>query len=108
MRYVFGEDDTLRRLEAAAGPDTQIEPLDDWVAVSPSADEHETRRGLIIPASADVPVRSGVVLSVGDDVTGVSPGDKVVFPRAATMEVRIGAEPVLLVRRRDLVARYSE
>lgn len=74
----------------------------------PGDRDHETRTGLIIPASADVPIRSGIVLAVGDDVTGVAPGDKVLFPRAAMLELRLGGEPVLLVRRGDLVARFTE
>jgi chaperonin GroES len=105
---MYGDDDTLRRVEQASTPSAHVEPLDDWLTISPSSDEHETRTGLIIPASAEVPVRAGVVLAVGDEAHGVSPGDKVLFPRTATMEVRLGGEPVLLVRRRDLVARYTE
>jgi co-chaperonin GroES (HSP10) len=105
---VFGEDDTLRRIGAAEHPSVHVEPLDDWLTVSPTSDEHETRAGLIIPSSAEVPVRSGVVLAVGDEVQGVAPGDKVLFPRQAALEVRLGGEPVLIVRRRDLVARYAE
>ena len=108
MRRVYGDDDTLRRMERASTPEVQIEPLDDWVTVSPVSDEHETRTGLIIPSAGEVPVKSGIVLAVGDEVQGVSPGDKVLFPRTAAMEVRLGGEPVLIVRRRDVVARVGE
>ena len=83
-------------------------PLDDWLTVSPASDEHETRTGLIIPSAGEVPVISGIVLAIGDEVQGVAPGDKVLFPRAAGMEVRLGGEPVLIVRRRDVVARVGE
>jgi co-chaperonin GroES (HSP10) len=102
------DDDTLDRLGRAARPVVQIDPLDDHLTIEPTSDEHETRAGLIIPSSAEVPVRSGVVLAVGDDVHGVAPGDKVLVPRAACLEVRLGGEPVLIVRRRDVVARYVD
>jgi co-chaperonin GroES (HSP10) len=102
------DDDTFDRLGHAERPSMQIDPLDDHLTVEPTSDEHETRAGLIIPSSAEVPVRSGVVLAVGDDVHGVVPGDKVLFPRAAGLEVRLGGEPVLIVRRGDLVARYVD
>ncbi len=102
------DDDTLHRLGHAERPSMQIDPLDDHLTVEPTSDEHETRAGLIIPSSAEVPVRSGVVLAVGDDVQGVAPGDKVLFPRTAGLEVRLGGEPVLIVRRGDLVARYAD
>ena len=102
------DDDTFHRLGHAERPSMQIDPLDDHLTIEPTSDEHETRGGLIIPSSAEVPVRSGVVLAVGDDVQGVAPGDKVLFPRKAGLEVRLGGEPVLIVRRGDLVARYVD
>ncbi len=105
---MLGEDDTLRRLERAAQATANVEPLDEWVTITPSAEDHETRTGLIIPSSADSAVRSGVILACGDDVSGVVPGDKVLYARANALEVRLSGEPVLLVRRRDVVARYSE
>jgi len=74
---VFDHDDTLDRLDRAARPSAHVEPLDDWLTVEPTSDEVETRGGLIIPSSAEVPVRSGV-------------------------------EPVLIVRRRDIVARLGD
>jgi co-chaperonin GroES (HSP10) len=104
-----GDDDTLDRLwRSADRSPIQIEPLDDHLVVEPSDDAHETRVGLIIPAQAEAAVRSGVVVAVGEDVQGVAPGDKVLFPRAAGIEVRMVGEPLLLVRRRDLIARYTE
>jgi len=108
MGAVYEEDDTIDRVARAAGASANIEPLDDWLTIAPSSDDHETRTGLIIPASAEVPVRAGVVLAAGEDAASVVPGDKVLFPRGAVLEVRIGGEPVLLVRRKDLVARYTE
>jgi co-chaperonin GroES (HSP10) len=104
-----GDDDTLDRLwRSADRPAIQIEPLDDHIVVEPSDDAHETRVGLIIPAQAESPVRSGVVVAVGDEVHGVAPGDKVIFPRPAGIELRLAGEPLLLVRRRDLIARFTE
>ena|ERR1700754_857487 len=105
---MLGEDDTIDRLWRAEPSGTHIEPLDDHLVIEPSDDAQETRTGLIIPASAEATLRSGVILAVGDDAHGVSPGDKVLFTKDAGREVRIGGEAVLLVRRRDLIARYTE
>ena len=105
---MMGEDDTMRRLLGAGQPSAHLEPLDDHVVIQPSDDDHETRAGLIIPASAESAVHAGVVVAVGDDVTGVAPGDKVVYPRAAAIDVRLGGDPVVIVRRRDIVARVAE
>ena len=51
--------------------------------IEPVDDETETNAGLIIPASTESSCLSGVVVAVGDDVHGVSPGDKVLYPRGA-------------------------
>ena len=105
---MLGEDDTLGRLSRASREPVHIEPLDDHIVVQLAEEDHETRTGLIIPASSEVEVRSGIVLAAGDEVRGVAPGDKVLFPRNAIIEVRVGGEPVRLVRRGDLIARFSE
>jgi chaperonin GroES len=102
------EDDTIGRLSRSQRQTMRIEPLDDHLVIEPTDDDHETRTGLIIPASSEVSVRSGIVVAVGEDVQAIAPGDKVIFPRAAGIEMRLAGEPVLLVRRRDLIARFAE
>jgi co-chaperonin GroES (HSP10) len=105
---VLGEDDTLDRLSRSDRETVRIEPLDDHLVIEPSDEDHETRTGLIIPASSEILVRSGIVVAVGEDVHSIAPGDKVIFPRAAGIEMRLAGEPILLVRRRDLIARFAE
>jgi chaperonin GroES len=101
-------DDMLSRLARAGERARGIEPLDDWVLLEPVEDETETSRGLIIPASAESSCLSGVVVAVGDDVVGVAAGDKVLFPKGAGFEVRLGGEPKRLVNRRELIARVID
>jgi co-chaperonin GroES (HSP10) len=108
LPVMLGEDDTVDRVHRAPRGSAQVEPLDDYLVIEPSDETHETAHGLIIPAATENPARSGVVVSVGDDAHGISPGDKVVFARGACLELRIAGEPILLVRRRDLIARYAE
>jgi chaperonin GroES len=101
-------DDTLSRFERSQSGSGGIEPLDGFVLLEPVDDETETNAGLIIPASADSSCQSGVVMAVGDDVHGVSPGDKVLFPRGAGYELRLSGEPKRLVDRRELIARIAD
>jgi chaperonin GroES len=101
-------DDTLSRFERAQSGSGGIEPLDGFVLLEPVDDETETNAGLIIPASAESSCQSGVVMAVGDDVHGVSPGDKVLFPRGAGFEFRLSGEPKRLVDRRELIARIAD
>ena len=88
--------------------DLQLEPLDDYVVVQPSDEETETNLGLIIPASAETECRTGVVTAAGTDAAGVEPGDKVLFPRGAGFEVRLGGAAVRVMRRSELIARVHD
>ena len=90
--------------------DVTLEPLDEFVVVQPVSDETETRSGLILPASAAAAAacRTGIVTAVGGDVEGVDAGDKVLYPREAGYEVRIGGIEVRLIKRDDLIARIHD
>jgi len=101
-------DDTLSRFERSQRGSGGIEPLDTFVLVEPVDDETETNTGLIIPSSAESSCGSGVVVAIGDDVHGVSPGDKVLFPRGAGFELRLSGEPKRLIDRRELIARIAD
>jgi chaperonin GroES len=97
-------------IEESRQVDVTIEPLDEFVVVQPIADEAETRAGLILPASAAeaAPCRTGIVTAVGSDVNGVDAGDKVLYPRDAGYDVRLGGIEVKVLRREDLIARIHD
>jgi chaperonin GroES len=97
-------------LENQRSIDASLEPLDEYVVVQPVADETETRAGLILPASAAEtnPCRSGIVTAIGGDVTGIDPADKVLYPRDAGFEVRIGGIEVRILKRSELIARIHD
>lgn len=88
--------------------DLSLEPLDDFLVVQPSDEETETRTGLIIPASEDTGCRTGIVTAAGAEAGGVEPGDKVLFPREAGYDVRLGGGQVKVLRRRELIARVHD
>ena len=90
--------------------DVTLEPLDEYLVIQPTSDETETRAGLILPASAAAAAacRTGIVTAVGTDVTGVEPGDKILFPRDAGFDVRLAGAHVKVLRRRDLIARVHD
>jgi chaperonin GroES len=90
--------------------DVSLEPLDEYLVIQPSNDETETRAGLILPASAAqaAACRTGIVTAIGGEVEGVEPGDKVLYPRDAGYEVRLGGIEVKVVRRDELIARVED
>jgi chaperonin GroES len=97
-------------IEESRSIDVTLEPLDEFVVVQPISDESETRAGLILPASAHdaAPCRSGIVTAIGADVSGVDAGDKVLFPRDAGYDVRLGGIEVKVLKREDLIARIHD
>ena len=97
-------------IEEPKSIDVTLEPLDEFIVVQPIADETETRSGLILPASAAsaAQCRTGIVTAVGSEVTGIDPGDKVLYPREAGYEVRLGGIEVRLLQREDLIARIHD
>jgi chaperonin GroES len=88
--------------------DLSLEPLDDHLVVHPADEETETRTGLILPASTATECRTGIVTAVGPEATGLEPGDKVLFPKDAGFDVRLGGVEVKVLRRRDLIARVHD
>jgi chaperonin GroES len=88
--------------------DLTLEPLDDFVVIQPSDEESETNLGLIIPASTETDCRTGVVTAVGTQSAGIEPGDKVLFPRDAGYEVRLGGAAVKVMKRAELIARVHD
>lgn len=102
------DDDTLRRFEHSERFTGRVEPLDEYVLIEPLDDETETATGLIIPASTDASCWSGIVVAAGEDAGGIMPGDKVLYPRGAGFEVRIGGQPKRIVSRHELIARLHD
>src|SRR3954466_2339872 len=86
-----------------------LEPLDDYLVVEP-LDESELPSGLIVPANEAMHVRSGIVASIGPDVSAIEPGDKVLFPREAGYEVRLArsSHRVRVLKREDVIARIHD
>ena len=86
-----------------------LEPLDDFVVVQP-LDESETASGLIVPINEAAQCTTGIVASVGPDVSAIEPGDKVLYPRDAGYEVRLvrSSHRVRVLRREELIARIHD
>ena len=97
-------------IEESRSVDVTLEPLDEFVVVQPISDESETRAGLILPASATeaAPCRTGIVTAVGQDASGVDAGDKVLYPRDAGYDVRLGGIDVKVLKREELIARVHD
>jgi co-chaperonin GroES (HSP10) len=99
----------VRVLDGQERTDIRLEPLDDFIVVEP-LDETETPTGLIVPLNEAAQTRTGIVAAVGPDVTSIEPGDKVLFPRDAGLDVRLArsSHRVRILRREEIVARIHD
>ena len=96
-------------LEGHRLTDVTLEPLDDYLVVQPLEDT-ETASGLIVPVNEATQVRTGIVASIGPDVTAIEPGDKVLYPRDLGYEVRLArsSHRVRVLKREDIIARIHD
>ena len=96
-------------LDPVSDLEVTIEPLDDFLVVQP-LDETETASGLIVPINEAAQCATGIVASIGPDVNGVEPGDKVLYPRDAGYEVRLvrTSHRVRVLKREELIARIQD
>ena len=96
-------------LDPISAPQVTLEPLDDYLVVQP-LDESETASGLIVPMNEAAQCTTGIVVSVGPDVSTLEPGDKVLYPREAGYEVRLvrSSHRVRVLKREDLIARIHD
>lgn len=87
--------------------DVVLEPLDDWIVVEP-LDDSETASGLIVPINEGAQTRQAIVAAVGPDVESIDPGDKVLFPKDAGYDVRLGGVACKVLSRGELIARVHD
>jgi co-chaperonin GroES (HSP10) len=85
-----------------------LEPLDDYVVVEYADEEAETRAGLILPANLEAQCRSGIVIAAGPAADGLTPGDKVLFPKGSGYDVRLAGIAQKVLRRGELIARIHD
>jgi co-chaperonin GroES (HSP10) len=96
-------------LEGSRRTEIHLEPLEDHLVVEP-LDDTETASGLIVPLNEAAQTRTGIVVSVGPDVAGVEPGDKILYARDAGYDVRLARSPlrVRVLKREDVIARVHD
>lgn len=85
-----------------------LEPLDDYLVVEPLDEDVEDPHGPDHPAERRSALPVGLVTAIGIDSGGVEPGDKVLFPKDAGFDVRLGGVGVKVLRRRELIARVHD
>jgi chaperonin GroES len=98
---------TPRKLPGVHGLEKMRLTADRILVRVPEDNEHQTKGGLVIPATAASQhkrcVWSEVVL-VGPDVRNVKTADNVLFIPQAGLEVDVGGDTYLMLRERDVQA----
>lgn len=79
---------------------TQVVPIDKQVVVQ--VVDKKSSGGIIIP-DVDGKVKTGIVVTKGDNATNVNSGDLVLFGKYSGTEVKIGGEELLILRETDIL-----
>ena len=89
-----------------------IKPLEDRIVVKANEAEQKTASGLVIPDTAKEKPQEGTVIAVGpgrfDDGVrvpmDVKVGDVVLYSKYGGTEVKVGADDLLVLSARDILA----
>ena len=91
-----------------------LKPLDDRIVVKPNEAETQTASGLVIPDTAKEKPQQGTVLAVGPgkraESSGelipldIKEGDTVLYSKYGGTEVSVGADDLLVLSSRDVLA----
>jgi chaperonin GroES len=90
----------------------KIRPLQDRVIVERTAEEEQTKGGIIIPDSAKEKPQEGKVVAVGKGKLSdegkliplsVKAGDKILFGKYAGTEVKLNGNEYLIMREDDIL-----
>jgi len=90
-----------------------IKPLSDHIFVEAFNEEKTTKGGIFIPASSEEKPMIGKVVAVGSGKTNddgkiiplrVKTGDKVLFTKYTTSEVKVDEKEYLVIREDDILA----
>jgi len=95
----------------------KVKPMRDRILIRRLEEEEKTAGGIIIPDAAKEKPQMGIVVEVGagrvlEDGKVLKPelkkGDKVVFPRYAGTEIKLGGEPHLLMSEDEIMGVVEE
>ena len=90
-----------------------IKPLSDRILVKPSEEEEEKVGGIIIPDTAKEKPQEGEIVAVGPgkmlesgerQAISVKVGDKILYGKYSSTEIKYGGEEYLIMREDDILA----
>ncbi len=71
-------------------------------------DMTKTDGGIIVSPKNNKPYKTSKVISVGDEVVGISEGDTVVIPAQSDMEIEINGTKVSVIQKEAILAIVKE
>ncbi|MCK4520899.1 co-chaperone GroES [Candidatus Parcubacteria bacterium] len=92
-----------------------IQPLTDHILIEPMKKEEKTKAGILLPETADKESpEQGKVIAVGPGkknnsgnivpITGIKPGDRVLFTKYGPNEIKIDDKEYLIAKEEDILA----
>jgi len=84
-----------------------VEPLFERVLLKRAEAKDTSKNGIVLPESSKEPPHEGIVLNVGEDVTNVTVGDRVMYAKYGPIEIIVDGESLLIINEKDILARIN-
>jgi len=81
-----------------------LKPLADRLVLKRMESEERTASGIVLPDSAKEKPEIAEVVEIGKEVKEVKKGQKVVFGKYSTSEIKYGGTEYLIVKEEDILA----
>jgi chaperonin GroES len=85
----------------------RIQPLGTRVIVEPEKVEEKTSGGIYLPETAQEKPTIGTVIAVAENVKAVQAGDKVMFEKYGTKEIKDAEKAYILIDVKDILAKIN-
>jgi chaperonin GroES len=81
-----------------------LQPLGMNIVAQNEAAESKTASGLYLPENAQEKPKTAKVVAIGNAVSQLKVGDRIVFKSYTTTEVKIGKEDYIILKEEDVLA----
>jgi co-chaperonin GroES (HSP10) len=83
--------------------------LSKYLLVKRVAEQKQTKSGLLLTGedSNDMRYHKAVTYSVGDSITGINPGDTILYDKVQSHEIILDNERMTIIQERDVVCVFD-
>jgi len=83
--------------------------LNKFLLVKKVAEQKQTKSGLLLTGedASDMRYHKAIVYKVGDNITGINPGDTILYDKVQSHEIVLDNERMTIIQERDVVCVFG-